>query len=85
MVKRKASISLDEWLERGVVASGRNGHSSVAAREEVTQSNCPTAKVLPQGVEVEQVAEASVDVASHGGEKSSWFWTLLEHNGYERW
>ena len=85
MVKRKTSISLDEWLERGVVTSERNGHSSVAAREEGTQSNCPTAKALPQGVKVEHVAETSLDVASHGGDESSWFWTLLEQAGYERW
>ena len=85
MVKRKASISLDEWLQRGVVTSGRNGHSSVAARGKGTQSNCPTAKALPQGVKGEQVTETSVDVASHVGDESSWFWALLEQAGYERW
>lgn len=86
MVKRKASISLDEWLERGEVTSVRKGHSLVGARRgEETHPNCPTAEALTKGVTGEQVPGTLVDGASHVDDESNWFWLILEQAGYERW
>ena len=85
MVKRKANISLNEWLEQRVEVDGESVALVAAAREEVVQTNCPTTEVSAQGVIVAQGAMASAEVASHVDEVDTWFWNLLEMAGYERW
>ena len=45
MVKRKANISLNEWLEQRVDVAGESDAVAAAAREEVAQANCPTTEV----------------------------------------
>ena len=85
MVKRKASVSLDEWLaERyshaetipSVVATVEEGHVLVTE---------PAAEVEVKPTPVEPVATVTGEVAAQGEDDSSWFWELLALSGYERW
>ena len=91
MVKRKANVSIDEWLEGGVSIPGTSPTTTVTAEEEPTPSNIPTlpntpaTEVVTESVPVEPVAIPVVNVAIPGEEEANWFWALLEQSGYERW
>ena len=85
MVKRKAEISLDEWLERGASAAEvKSGHKAAVTSEAVTNP-IPTAKEVPSEGKVEVAASVPTDVAPTDSDEHKWFWRLLELSGYERW
>ena len=85
MVKRKADISLDEWLERGTIAPVTTHEEVAATTIEPARANCPTAEAVPQTVPVEPVTATGVDSTDRGEGAEEWFWALLESAGYERW
>ncbi len=85
MVKRKADIGLDEWLERGTAIPGASHTNVAAATESPVKANCPTAEAVPQTVPVEPVTATGVDSTDRGEGAEVWFWALLESAGYERW
>lgn len=85
MVKRKADISLDEWLERGTTIPGASHTNAAAANEEPVRANCPIAETVPQTVTTEPVTTTGVDSTDQGEGAVEWFWALLELSGYERW
>ena len=85
MVKRKANISIDEWLELDVAASNTICPTLVAAKEKPEQSNCSAGKVITQKEAVEHVAAVTPEVVVQLDEEGSWLWALLEQSGYERW
>ena len=80
MVKRKANISLDEWLEGGAATLETNHTTAAAAKEELVQLDCPTAEVATKTVTAEPVTVTIADVADQGEEDSNWFWSLLEQS-----
>ena len=85
MVKRKAEVSIDEWLgERGIQPDNHPGITAVA-EEGSTRVDTPVATVLAEPATAEPVNQAQADVAAPGGEEAEWFWELLEVAGYERW
>ena len=85
MVKRKADISLDEWLERRATTPETNHTTAVAATEGPVSANGPPAEEVPQTVTAEPVATAGVDPIDQEDGVVEWFWALLELSGYERW
>ena len=97
MVKRKANVSIDEWLEGGVSPPGTSPAATVAAEEGSCTLNIPTveegpvpahipaAEVIHGPVPAEPVTTPVVDVAAQEEGEDHWFWTLLEQAGYERW
>ena len=97
MVKRKANVSIDEWLEGGVSIPGTSPTTTITAEEEPTPSNIPApanipvlpntpaTEVVTESVPVEPVAIPVANVAIPGEEEANWFWALLEQSGYERW
>ena len=85
MVKRKAEVSIDEWLgKRGIQPDSHPG-ITVAAEEGPTRVDIPVATVLVEPATTEPVNQATADVAAPVGEETEWFWELLEAAGYERW
>lgn len=84
MVKRKANISIDEWLEGGVSTPETSQATAAAAKEESAQTHGPAAEVAPEPAPAEPVIVAVADVAVQGEEESNWFWVLLEQSVYER-
>ena len=85
MVKRKANVSIDEWLEGGGSRPETNQAGAAAAEEKPARINELDAEVVPKPIPAESVATAAADVAVQGEEEAHWFWDLLEQSGYERW
>ena len=85
MVKRKAEVSIDEWLrERGTQPD--NCPEITAAAEGVpTRVDTPVATAVTESSPVELVSQAAADVATPIEEEAGWFWELLKAVGYEVW
>ena len=70
MVKRKAEVSLEEWLERAATPS-KARHSTIAAiKPEELPNPVPTVDESPSGVKEGPIPETPVDVASAGDDAS---------------
>lgn len=97
MVKRKAEISLVEWLVQGVrrpkpttakttkapVGQPHNqGTSLVETASEARAAQSATAKLAVGPLPVDSDPSR---VTGAKGEAHDWFWLLLEQAGYERW
>ena len=85
MVKRKADVSLDEWLMSRVNAPEPQLVVEVAAKEGIAAVEDSTTIEVQSAATVEPVTEDNVDVAASEHDTSDWFWSLLEHLGYELW
>ena len=98
MVKRKANVSVDDWLGERVTPSRIIPATTVAVEEELTSTSqpVPVPTTVPASVPVainpqtneapaEPVAATCGDVAVNQGEAAEWFWELLAQAGYERW
>ena len=94
MVKRKAEVSLEEWLREGPSSPETGPTATVAAEGTPSASNNPTVEAnrpiptpevptepVPAGPVTAPAAERGVSVE----DKDHWFWVLLEESGYERW
>ena len=94
MVKRKAEVDINKWLE------GRNpvptdcSTVAIAAEGEPAASGNPTIQVTspsstpgssPIPVPAEPVVVPIVEVMASTEDEGHWFWALLEECGYERW
>ena len=85
MGKRKAEVSLDEWLERTAMPSKIKEPHPIAASSEAVPKTIPTAEENPSEVKEELVTDTQSNVARTDNGDSEWFWVLLEQAGYERW
>lgn len=94
MVKRKASVSIDEWLGEGTPLPAANQSVVVAAEAKPVPPNDPTAEVVSHSLIAEVVIESApaglvvaptLDVAASVEDEGHWFWALLAEVGYERW
>lgn len=95
MVKRKANISVDEWLERGRAISKATQPAAAAAGHETDESSQRSAEVAtatgtdeqvaPPTKEVEQIPATTTDLAEPVEGTADWFWALLAQTGYETW
>lgn len=85
MVKRKVDMSLDEWLERGVVSSHTSHVHTKATMESRTLDQPSTVSEAQTEVKAQLATGGPADVAESEGDNSNWFWLLLEQSGYERW
>ena len=85
MVKRKAEVSIDEWLtERGTQPD--NCPEITAAAEGIpTRVDTPVTTAVTGPTHVEPVSQAATDVATPVEEEAGWFWELLKAAGYEIW
>ena len=83
MVKRKADVSLDEWLMSRVNAPEPQLVVEVAAKEGIPAVEDSTTTEVQSAATV--VIEDNADVAASEHDTSDWFWSLLEHLGYELW
>ena len=95
MVKRKAAISIDEWLSRATVNPADSHLTATTSTEGLAAANrFPSEVVGPTltgepgvnptltGSPIPTVAE---DRSRKREDNSEWFWVLLEHARYERW
>ena len=85
MVKRKAEVSIDEWLGEGHTQSDNHRETPVAAEDRPEPTATPVAPVLINPVPVELVTPVPVDEVATVDKTPVWFWELLESCGYERW
>ena len=85
MVKRKANVSIDEWLRGGTSLPNTNQADTVIAEERLVPSNDPTAEVVVELVPVGPIITPVTNVAVSVEEEAHWFWALLKESGYERW
>ena len=94
MVKRKAEVSIDEWLGGRPSIPVDRPTATVAAEGNPTASSDPTVEVtfpistpevstesVPAGPVIVPAAEKVVSVE----DEDHWFWALSEEAGYERW
>ena len=97
MVKRKADISLDEWLVRGVRSDEPTITPAIAASDErpsdssIEEAEVVTGPTTAQPATSELVTETlrlrgdRLQAARKEGDVHEWFWLLLEQCGYECW
>ena len=85
MVKKKAEVSIDEWLGERGTQPDNCPRITAAAEEGPTRVDAPVAIALTAPAPVEPVNQATIDVAAPVEEEVGWFWKLLEAAGYERW
>ena len=85
MVKRKASESIDAWLQEGESASATIQQASETAPEAKPILPPPTVKDNLAQVTEESAAVAPADVEVTDDEAANWFWGLLEQAGFELW
>ena len=85
MVKRKASVSIEEWLKEGETASATRTLTSDIAPEPKLITVPPTAEANPVQVVEGSAAVGPADVEVAVDEAASWFWGLLEQAGFELW
>ena len=85
MVKRKAEVSIDEWLGERGAQPDNYPEITIAAEEGPTRVDTPVATAVTEPAHVEPVNQATTDVAAPIEEEAGWFWELLEAAGYERW
>ena len=97
MVKRKADISLDEWLVQGVRSAEATTSQAIATPEEqsseLTKKNgeVVTGPTVARSAAAELVSEPlqlggdRLQLAQEKGDAHEWLWLLLEQCGYERW
>ena len=73
MVKRKADISLDKWLERGIAVPETAQPDILAAIEEPVNTNCLTAEAASIPLPTEPVITPSVDPTDQSEAAAEWF------------
>ena len=94
MVKRKAEVYIDEWLEGRTPVPAECSTVAIAAEEEPATpgnptvqatftSSTPASSTIP--VPAEPVVAPVVEVTVSSEDKGHWFWAVLEECGYERW
>ena len=85
MVKRKANVSLDDWLMSRVAAPKPQLIVKVATEEGIAVVEDSTTPEVQSAATVEPVTENNADVAASEHDASEWLWSLLESLGYELW
>ena len=84
MGKRKASVSIDDWLGEGGARSEVRQDIAVVAEGESARVDPTVTKVVVKPRPAEPVIAVAADVAVPCEEDAGWFWELLELAGYER-
>ena len=85
MVKRKAEISLDEWLyQTAVPLETKNIDNIAAEKDKELKPSLTTEQSIPE-VKEGPATGGSAEGVQAEGESSEWLWVLLEQAGYERW
>ena len=83
MVKRKAEITLDEWLSKGTLYAEVSKVGTVEPiNQQITEPALGT-EVTPLTAETAGPSEAMADLAEQS--VAEWFWELLAQSGYELW
>lgn len=85
MVKRKANVSIDEWLAEGWSRSETTQVVAAIVEGGPVYVTEPVAEVIIEPTPVEPVATVTGEVVAQGEDESSWFWELLALSGYEIW
>ena len=94
MVKRKAEVYIEEWLERRTPLPAEGSTVAIAAEAETTTPGNPTVQAISTSstpgpstkpVPVEPVVAPVVEGVMSSEDEGHWFWALLEECGYERW
>ena len=100
MVKRKANVSIDDWLEEGVSLPRTSPVATITVEEGPAPAGPPIHAPIPAPssppaaphTPANEVTAGSVPVATMGDdvavnqeEVAEWFWNLLAQSGYERW
>ena len=83
MVKHKANISVDEWLEESVGTSQSN---AIQANTNQESNLLPPPSIVvesPTEVTSRTPTVATADVPTFEDPTSEWFWLLLQQTGYE--
>ena len=85
MVKRKAAVSLDDWLvERRVISEDLQLDAGNASGP-CTDPAPPAAEVVLMQEDSEFTTASPTEVAATEEEAADWFWALLEKTGFELW
>ena len=85
MVKRKAAVSLDEWLVERRVISEDPQLDVGSASGPCTNPAPPAAEVVLVQEDSELTTTIPTEVAATEEEAADWFWALLEKSGFELW
>ena len=85
MVKRKAAVSLDEWLvERRVISEDMQPEAGNALLP-CTDPVPPAAEAVLVQEDSELTPASSTEVAVTEEEAADWFWAPLEKTMFELW
>ena len=83
MVKRKAAITLDEWLSQGTLYANASRAGTVEPiNQQIAEPSLDT-EVTPLTEATAGPSEAMADLAEQND--AAWFWELLAQCGYELW
>ena len=94
MVKRKAEVSIDEWLGGGAPIPAENPTAAVLGEGNPTASIDPTVEaalpisapeVATELAPAKPLTVPTSEVVTSVEDEGHWFWALLEEAGYERW
>lgn len=86
MVKRKADISMDEWLSKSVgIPEESSSIATVVPDLRAVTTNGPTEGVDADPATTGPVPVPVANMATDEEGASDWFWSLLEQCGYELW
>ena len=83
MVKRKADISIDEWLGERVDTSQSNAIQANTNQESSLPALPPTVVESTTEVTSRTPTVTTADVPTFEDPISEWFWLLLQQAGYE--
>ena len=83
MVKCKADISIDEWLEERVSTSQSNVIQTNTNQASSVSAPPPTDVESPTEVAGRAPTGVPADVPTLDGPTSEWFWLMLQQVGYE--
>ena len=94
MVKRKAEVSIDEWLGERTSIPVESPTAAVPAEGNPAAASDPTVDVTfhvlapatpTKSAPVEPVTGPAAEVVVSVEDAHHWFWNLLEEAGYDRW
>ena len=83
MVKRKADISLDEWLSKGTLYAEASRAGTVEPISQQITEQARGTEVTPLKAETTVPSTTMADLVEH--DVAEWFWDLLAQSGYELW
>ena len=83
MIKRKATVTLDEWLSQGTLYADVSRAGTIEPINPQVAATALDTEVTPLPEVTAVPSEDMVELANQ--DAAAWFWALLAQAGYELW